>query len=160
MSLHTDTTGPIEEVNLFHYLLEKLLEADDPRSSASLESTSPSGEGEASDSELEVYERKSMSRSPLHRPSDGRSKMPLLQDDSDQGRPSYDMPPDLLEGRSFRRSRLRSRSPNSAAVLATRKKYTYAGFFLLLSLITFTVQTETAVYIQHDLGWKKAYCML
>jgi len=27
-------------------------------------------------------------------------------------------------------------------------------------LISFAVQTETAVYIQHNLGWKKAYCML
>ncbi|RAL61039.1 hypothetical protein DID88_010135 [Monilinia fructigena] len=44
--------------------------------------------------------------------------------------------------------------------LATRKKYTYAAFFLSLSLISFVIQTETAVYIQHQLGWNKAYCML
>jgi drug/metabolite transporter (DMT)-like permease len=30
----------------------------------------------------------------------------------------------------------------------------------MLSLISFVVQTETAVYIQHTLGWNKAYCML
>lgn len=100
-----------------------------------------------------------MSLPSQHRPSDGRIKVPLLQDDDDRGRVSYDAPPDL-EGRSFRRSQLRSRSPNTAAKLASKKKYTYAAFFLLLSLISFTVQTETAVYIQRKLGWKKAYCML
>lgn len=36
----------------------------------------------------------------------------------------------------------------------------YAAFFLLVSLISFVVQTETAVYIQHELHWDKAYCML
>jgi len=55
---------------------------------------------------------------------------------------------------------MRSRSPDTQAKLAARKKYTYAAFFLVLSLIAFTVQTETAEYIQHDLGWNKAYCML
>jgi drug/metabolite transporter (DMT)-like permease len=35
-----------------------------------------------------------------------------------------------------------------------------AGIFLLLSLVSFVIQTETAVYIQHELGWKKAYSML
>ena len=44
--------------------------------------------------------------------------------------------------------------------MANRKKYTYAAFFLFLSLVSFVVQTETAVYIQHELGWNKAYCML
>ncbi|KAI5291852.1 hypothetical protein KEM54_005288 [Ascosphaera aggregata] len=43
---------------------------------------------------------------------------------------------------------------------ATRRKYLYAGFFLALSLISFVVQTETAVYIQKELGWVKPYCML
>ncbi|KAI9787009.1 MAG: hypothetical protein M1816_007761 [Peltula sp. TS41687] len=160
---NTHTTTLSEEVDTFAYLSGKTLEADDSLS-AKLGLTSPSGEGEVSDIEREVDEEVDatipMSRSPLHRPSEGgRSKVPLLQDESDQGRPSYDAPPDL-EGRSFMRSRLRSRSPDSAAVIDTRKKYTYAAFFLVLSLITFTVQTETAVYIQHELGWNKAYCML
>ncbi|KAK4151383.1 hypothetical protein C8A00DRAFT_17202 [Chaetomidium leptoderma] len=56
-----------------------------------------------------------------------------------------------------------SRSPHQAAAAArleARKKYTYAAFFLVVSLVTFTVQTELASYIQHDLGWDKAYCML
>jgi drug/metabolite transporter (DMT)-like permease len=59
-----------------------------------------------------------------------------------------------------RRSTMRSRSPDTQAKLATRKKYTYAAFFLGLSLVSFVIQTETAVYIQHELGWDKAYCML
>jgi drug/metabolite transporter (DMT)-like permease len=42
----------------------------------------------------------------------------------------------------------------------TRRKYIYASFFLVLSLVSFVIQTETAVYIQHTLKWKKAYCML
>lgn len=43
---------------------------------------------------------------------------------------------------------------------AVKKKYTYAAFFLLLSLVSFVIQTETAVYIQKELGWNKAYAML
>lgn len=49
---------------------------------------------------------------------------------------------------------------DDTAARATRKKYTYAAFFLLLSLISFCVQTELSAYIQHDLGWDKAYCMM
>ncbi|KAK2068944.1 hypothetical protein P8C59_003558 [Phyllachora maydis] len=59
-----------------------------------------------------------------------------------------------------RRSTLRSRSPSAHARLAARKKYTYAAVFLLVSLVAFTIQTELAAYIQRDLGWDKAYCML
>ena len=97
----------------------------------------------------------SMSRPSLH---SGRSHLPLLQDD-DRGRQSYDAG-DYDHLTAVRRAQLRSRSPNTAAQLASRKKYTYAAFFLGLSLVSFTIQTETAVYIQHTLGWKKAYCML
>lgn len=94
-------------------------------------------------------------RPPYHRPNDGRSQQPLL---ASKGEPRYDSPtrPPL----STRRSTFRERDPDLEAKSATRKRYTYAGAFLLLSLITFTVQTETAVYIQHNLGWNKAYCML
>jgi hypothetical protein len=52
------------------------------------------------------------------------------------------------------------RDPETQARLETRRKYTYAGIFLALSLVSFTVQTETAVYIQHELKWEKPYCML
>jgi drug/metabolite transporter (DMT)-like permease len=56
---------------------------------------------------------------------------------------------------------MRSRSPTTnAARLAARKKYTYAAVFLAVSLVAFTAQTELAAYVQHDLGWDKAYCML
>jgi hypothetical protein len=101
---------------------------------------------------------------PLHRQqTDGRSHQPLLhKDDEERGRPGYDTSPgDLDRPPMFsRRSTMRSRSPDTQAKLATRKRYTYAAFFLGLSLISFVVQTETAVYIQHELGWNKAYCML
>ena len=94
-----------------------------------------------------------------HRPLDGRSQTPLLKDE--RGRPSYDGPSGV--GRPVfvtKRSTFRSRSPAMEDSSATRKKYTYAAFFLLLSLVSFTVQTETAVYIQHELKWNKAYAML
>ncbi|KIH91163.1 hypothetical protein SPBR_01656 [Sporothrix brasiliensis 5110] len=58
---------------------------------------------------------------------------------------------------------LRSRSPadqsHLAARLAARKKYAYASVFLVLSLVSFTIQTELAAWVQHA-GWDKAYCML
>jgi len=101
-------------------------------------------------------------RPAYNRPGEGRSHLPLLhKDDEERGR-SYDSPatspnrPPLFT----RRSTMRSRSPDTQAKLATKKKYTYAAFFLGLSLISFVIQTETAVYIQHELKWNKAYCML
>ena len=59
-----------------------------------------------------------------------------------------------------RRNTLRSRSPATHARLAAKKKYTYAAVFLIVSLVSFCVQTELAAYVQHELGWNKAYCML
>lgn len=61
-----------------------------------------------------------------------------------------------------RRSTMRSRSPLDVAAAAqtARKKYTYAAFFLVISLVSFCVQTELSAHIQHDLGWDKAYCMM
>ncbi|KAG6359336.1 hypothetical protein INS49_012857 [Diaporthe citri] len=59
-----------------------------------------------------------------------------------------------------RRSTLRSRSPSTNARLAARKKYTYAAIFLILALVSFCVQTELGAYVQNELGWNKAYCML
>jgi len=52
------------------------------------------------------------------------------------------------------------RDPETQAKFETRKRYTYAAITLALSLVSFTVQTETAVYIQHQLKWEKPYCML
>lgn len=93
------------------------------------------------------------------------SQMPLLPEDKDyvgRGRESFQG----TRGSSrpafaARRSTFRSKSPSFAVPEnQTRQKYIYAAFFLILSLISFVVQTETAVYIQHTLKWKKAYCML
>lgn len=59
-----------------------------------------------------------------------------------------------------RRPTIRGSSPEHSAEQATRQKYMIASGFLLLSLASFVVQTETAVYIQHELHWDKPYCML
>lgn len=104
-----------------------------------------------------------MNRPPMHRPTEGRSQQPLLKHER-RGRLS-DSTPGGLEGRPMlphqsRRSVIRSRSPEYKAEHATRRKYLIASGFLVLSLISFVVQTETAAYIQHDLGWAKPYCML
>jgi hypothetical protein len=97
----------------------------------------------------------------LHRQTDGRSHQPLLhKNDEERGRTGHSSPSPPDRPTFSRRSTMRSRSPDTQAKLATRKKYTYAAFFLGLSLISFVVQTETAVYIQHELHWNKAYCML
>ncbi|MCJ1474422.1 hypothetical protein MMC13_003080, partial [Lambiella insularis] len=94
-------------------------------------------------------------RPPFHRPTDGRSQQPLLKEE--RGRPSYD-PPNGSARPTFsaRRSTFRSRSPDFEAQTATSRKYTYAAFFLGLSLVSFVIQTETASYIQNELGWNKA----
>ena len=99
-------------------------------------------------------------RPPLHRPTDGRSGQPLLLKD-ERGRPSYESPAGSSRPAFVaRRSTFRSRSPDFEAQSATKKKYMYAAFFLGVSLVSFVIQTETASYIQINLGWKKAYCML
>ena len=100
-------------------------------------------------------------RPPMHRPTDGRSEQPLLKnegrDRSDLDSPGSSPRPTFLS----RRSTFRSRSPSfKEPDNVTRRKYIYAAFFFVVALVSFVVQTETAVYIQHTLGWKKAYCML
>ena len=64
------------------------------------------------------------------------------------------------EEQPIRRSFARSRSPEYRAEHLTRRKYMIAAGFLVLSLASFVIQTETAAYIQHDLGWAKPYAML
>lgn len=93
----------------------------------------------------------------------GRSGLPLLQKDEDEhdanmsGRLSYSDDRPTFS----RRSTMRSRSPRKlAAENAAKKKYTYAAFFLVVSLVTFCIQTELSSHIQHDRGWDKAYCMM
>lgn len=98
-------------------------------------------------------------RPQLDRLSDGRSHTPLLKDE--RGRPSYDEPDGSVRPAfATKRSTFRSRSPEMEDSSATRKKYTYAGLCLVLSLVSFAIQTETAVYIQHELKWNKSYAML
>ncbi|KAI8965214.1 hypothetical protein F5Y11DRAFT_21978 [Daldinia sp. FL1419] len=109
------------------------------------------------------------------RPADGRSVTPLLKksDGDDRGRTRYNnsrptspLPipavstPASDRPTFSRRSTMRSRSPDTQARMAARKKYTYAAIFLVVSLISFCVQTELGRYVQHELGWDKAYCML
>jgi hypothetical protein len=83
----------------------------------------------------------------------GRAASPLLgHHKADEGSPKAPL--------RRRSTTLHERDPESQAQFETRRKYTYAAFFLALSLVSFTVQTETAVYIQHQLKWEKPYCML
>ena len=100
-------------------------------------------------------------------PSDLRHSMdddkhhhqPLLS--NDKSRHSYDREAGRPALSSRRSSRFRASSDaEENAHQATKKRYTYAAAFLLVSLVSFAVQTETAVYIQHNLHWDKAYCML
>ncbi|KAI2606291.1 uncharacterized protein GGS25DRAFT_382893 [Hypoxylon fragiforme] len=115
-------------------------------------------------------------RPAFFRPTDGRSVTPLLKksDDEDRGRSRYNtsrptspLPLPISTPTSIgrpptynRRSALRSQSPDTQAKMAVRKKYTYAAIFLVVSLVSFCVQTELGRYVQHELGWDKAYCML
>lgn len=118
---------------------------------------------EEDDSDFEAWNEQDPLASSSDMPSDlrspkpdGRSSQPLLS--SDKSQKDYASPhrPSLTP----RRSTFRERDPGAAAAQATKKRYTYAAAFLLLSLVSFTIQTETAVYIQHTLKWNKAYCML
>ncbi|KAF4961974.1 hypothetical protein FSARC_9904 [Fusarium sarcochroum] len=136
--------------------------------------------------ELDEMDPNDPRRPSYHR---GKSGTPLLfkDDDPERGRAGYSPPNDneprfsrgprasseddspyhpreMTERPGLsRRSTMRSRSPQTAAAVAedsTRQRYTYAGFFLLVSLVAFCIQTELSAYIQHDLGWDKAYCMM
>lgn len=59
-------------------------------------------------------------------------------------------------------SRMRSRSPSLMPPVAAsvRTRYLFAAVFLVLSLVSFTIQTELAAIVQHERGWDKAYAML
>ena len=112
------------------------------------------------DADADLDDPMTPDRPAFHRPTDGKSSTPLLAKE-DRGRPSYESPAGSARPpHHSRRSTFRSRSPDYQAAIATRKKYTYAAFFLVFSLISFVIQTETSVYIQHTLKWNKAYCML
>lgn len=123
-------------------------------------------------------------RPPFHRHNDGKSQEALLYGNSKESssglrrasanssssrRSSFGVDSLDLDGRFggreediSRTSTMRSQSPGRVekAMRETRRTYKWAAFFLVLSLVSFVVQTETAVYIQHELGWSKAYAML
>lgn len=97
-------------------------------------------------------------RPPFHRPTDGKSQTPLLNSSrSNSGHDDALTRPSLVQRKS---SVFHERDPDVSTKEATRQRYIYATFFLVLSLFSFVIQTETAVYIQHNLHWNKAYCML
>ncbi|KAL4940689.1 hypothetical protein BDV06DRAFT_230168 [Aspergillus oleicola] len=107
----------------------------------------------------------SMTHASMNEPYDGRSHHQPLLNGEQQGRMStgghgYGEDEDRPMLHHSRRSTMRSKSPDALAKHQTRQKYFIASGFLMLSLASFVVQTETAVYIQHDLGWDKPYCML
>ncbi len=93
-------------------------------------------------------------RSSLER-DQGRANAPLLghRKSEDEGAESAG-----LLGRSTLSTL--DRDPETQAKFETRRRYIYAALLLALSLVSFTVQTETAVYIQHELKWEKPFCML
>jgi hypothetical protein len=96
-------------------------------------------------------------RPSINRHNDGKSQEPLLGNGREDSPVGYNSP---LRPTISRRSTFGRGDPEQLAKYDTRKRYTYAAFFLVLSLISFCVQTETAVYIQSQLHWNKAYCML
>lgn len=103
------------------------------------------GYGEGSSASISPSRNRSRSASPMG--GSGQSS-PFLRHTS-TARPTFS-----------RRSTMRSVSPGELARDMARKKYAYAAFFLAVILVSFVVQTELSVYIQRDLGWNKAYCML
>lgn len=128
-----------------------LFSADDGHTKSSYTSAEEDSDGDMA-----------IGRPSMQRPGESRSKVPLLKGDS-RGRSASVGPASMEEGRpSLSRARpsFRSKSPDFGAKNATRKKYIIAAFALFISLISFTVQTQTAVYIQQELGWNKPYCML
>lgn len=125
----------------------------------------PSGTGleeqeETEDNDFEAWDdlddMPSDLRPSSHRPVESKSSQPLLSND----KPNTDYASPHRPAMQTRRSTFRERDPDVEAAKATKRRYTIAGGFLILSLISFTIQTETAVYIQHTLKWNKAYCML
>ncbi|KAI1747274.1 hypothetical protein F4782DRAFT_521614 [Xylaria castorea] len=118
------------------------------------------------------------SRPPLLRPTDSHSGMPLLEKDDDRERLGHSHGSDSLDSRATtplpapavstsaaaralsRTSGVRSQSSAVQVRAAARRKYVTAGAFLVVCLVAFVLQTELGRYVQHELGWNKAYCML
>lgn len=131
--------------------------AEIPRSQSAHQDSSLAEPDSPEDFEFDDWDEQDVAmpsdlRPELEREHGGRAHSPLLGHKADEGEPGA---PSLS-----RRSTFHERDPETQAKLETRKRYTYAAIFLALSLVSFTVQTETAVYIQHELKWEKPYCML
>ncbi|KAG6001561.1 hypothetical protein E4U21_004079 [Claviceps maximensis] len=100
---------------------------------------------------------------PLERPSSSSRLMTSTTTDADTPSDLFQPPMTARHASLGRSSTMHSRSPAAvmeAAKASARKKYLFAAFFLSVSLVAFCVQTELSAYIQHDLGWSKAYCMM
>ena len=130
------------------------------------------------------------SRPLYNHPSDARSATPLLVSGNSPSSedwerphhkygshsPSGHMSPQTSPPPSYSRSQsphthhsfsarqaLRSVSPTALAGTGSssvRRKWIIASIFLVVSLVSFCVQTELAKMVQTDMGWDKAYCML
>jgi hypothetical protein len=114
--------------------------------------------GSWADSEVDDADMPSDLKPQLNRAGSHLLHQPLLAGDKPQ---RYASPSRSRNAsRTRQSSRFRERESQTATRDDTRTRYTYAAIFLVISLITFAIQTETAVYIQHTLKWNKAYCML
>ena len=102
------------------------------------------------------------SRPPSYHPVDHHSEQPLLKEERRGRESTGSYGNGDIEGRPMlhHHQDTRSKSPERNAELATRRKYLIAAIFLVLSLVSFVAQTESAVYIQHELHWNKPYFML
>ncbi|KNG89613.1 hypothetical protein ANOM_002394 [Aspergillus nomiae NRRL 13137] len=111
-------------------------------------------------------EEMTTNRPPIHRSvTDSHSQQPLLKDEQRRFSNASFGNGAASEGRPMlhhhtRRPTVRSSGTEQTAEQDTRRKYIIASGFLLLSLASFVIQTETAVYIAGELGWDKPFCML
>ncbi|KAI1290601.1 hypothetical protein F5Y03DRAFT_55224 [Xylaria venustula] len=104
-------------------------------------------------------------RPSLSHVADGRADMPLLEKDGDDRERFTSALPHPVASTSSAAlysdaSNRPPRSPEATAHAAARQKYMVAALFLVVCLVAFVVQAELGRYVQHELGWNKAYCML
>ncbi|KAI1434210.1 NADP-dependent oxidoreductase domain-containing protein [Xylaria sp. CBS 124048] len=159
------------------------------RNTSSASSSSPSGTDNSDDDDDDDDHDDPDDMAGRSRPSSRQARAPLLEkvEDRERGRkrtledikdleaqdaltPQSQvvtaLSPDVADAAivhppSFSRtSTVRSHSPTVESHAAARKKYLLAAVFLVVSLVSFVLQTELGRYVQHELGWNKAYCML
>lgn len=114
--------------------------------------------------EIHGSDDKMASDPPAYQPVDDHDghEQPLLKEER-RGRlsnSSFHADGDVEERPMLHHANVRSQDPAQSAEMATRRKYMIAAIFLVLSLVSFVAQTESAVYIQHELRWDKPYFML